>query len=115
MKLITEEIESAKILIEEKDGKKKNVEVKLVELERPVADAPGMESSAATPGDFVYSKRLKRLMIRCASDESDWSSDREKLWVPCAKIQLPGKRVISCADFVNGQRLGNDDWPQQFS
>jgi methionyl-tRNA formyltransferase len=93
----------------------KKVEVRLVELERPVAEVPGIDANAAAPGDFFYSKPLKRLMIRCASDASDWSSDRDKLWVPCVSVQLPGKKVISCTDFVNGQRLGKKDWPQQFA
>ena len=94
------------------DGK--NVEVRLVKLERPVAEVPGIDTDAASPGEFYYSKSLKRIVIRCAPDASDWSSDREKLWVPCASVQLPGKKVISCADFVNGQRLGKN-WPQQFA
>ena len=90
------------------------VELKLVELERPVAKMPDIDTSNVLPGNFFYSKQLKRIMIRCNADNSDWSSDRDKLWVPCASVQLPGKKVISCTDFVNGQRLANK-WPQSFA
>lgn len=79
------------------------VKVKLVEVGPPAsaealpwANAPATgDEASAPPGTLRYVKRAKTLYARCADGS----------WVPLLKVQLPGKGVVSGADFANGQRI----------